>query len=101
MVDEEGQPVKGAKLQIGNADMLDAAGDETNNLQGYDWKALPENVGRAVNSRDGRFRLEGLADRACFWVIVTGPETDNTNSGFYAATIPGRTPFTSCCLPPP
>ncbi len=41
VVDEDGQPVEGAKLQVLDADLLDDAGRETNNRQGYDWKALP------------------------------------------------------------
>jgi hypothetical protein len=89
VIDEEGQPVEGARLQVMDADLLDEAGRETNNRQGYDWKALPGNVGRAVTGRDGRFRLEGLADRACFWISVHRPETANTGTGFYAATIAG------------
>jgi hypothetical protein len=91
VVDENGQPVEGAKLQVLDADLLDDAGHETNNHQGYydDWKALPGTVGRAVTARDGGFRIEGLADRACFWISVNRPETDNTTLGFYAATIDG------------
>ena len=41
VVDEDGQPVEGAKLQVLDADLLDAAGHETNNRQGYDWNACP------------------------------------------------------------
>jgi hypothetical protein len=89
VVDEDGQPVEGAKLQVLDADMLDAAGLETNNRQGYNWKSLPGSVGRAVTARDGGFRIEGLAERACFWIGVTRPETDNATSAFYAATIDG------------
>ncbi len=89
VVDEKGQPVEGAKLQVMDADLLDAAGHETNNRQGYDWKALPGTAGRAVTARDGGFRIDGLADRACFWVRVNRPETDNATSAFYAATIDG------------
>jgi len=89
VIDETGQPVEGVKLQVGNADLLDEAGRETNNLQGYDWNALPGNVGRAVTGSDGRFRIGGLADRACFWISVQRPETENTGMGFYAATIDG------------
>jgi hypothetical protein len=89
VVDEDGQPVEGAKLQVLDSDLLDDAGHETNNRQGYDWKALPERVGRAVTARDGGFRIEGLADRACYWIQVNRPETDNASSGFYAATIAG------------
>ncbi len=89
VVDEEGRPVEGAKLQVLAADLLDEAGHETNNPQGYDWKALPGRVGRAVTAGDGGFRLEGLADRACYWISVNRPETDNATSAFYAATIDG------------
>jgi hypothetical protein len=89
VVDEDGQPVEGAKIQVLDADMLDAAGLETNNRQGYDWKSLPGSVGRAVTARDGGFRIEGLADRACFWIGVTRPESDNATMAFYAATIDG------------
>ncbi len=89
VVDEDGSPVKGAKLQVMDCDLLDDAGRETNNRQGYDWKALPGAVGRAVTAHDGSFRLAGLADRACFWISVNRPETDNTSIGFYAATVPG------------
>jgi hypothetical protein len=89
VIDEHGQPVDGAKLQVLDADLLDDAGHETNNRQGYDWKALPGTVGRAVTARDGGFRLEGLADRACYWIGVHRPETDNATSAFYAATIDG------------
>jgi hypothetical protein len=89
VVDENGQPVEGAKLQVLGADMLDAAGLETNNPQGYDWKALPDSVGRAVTARNGGFRIEGLADRACFYIGVNPRETDNATSAFYAATIGG------------
>ena len=71
------------------ADLLDDAGHETNNRQGYDWKALPGTVGRAVTARDGGFRIEGLADRACYWISVNRPETDNATLAFYAATIDG------------
>jgi protocatechuate 3,4-dioxygenase beta subunit len=89
VVDEGGQPVEGAKLQVLDADLLDDAGHETNNRQGYDWKALPGTVGRAVTASDGGFRIEGLADRACFWISVNRPETDNATMAFYAATIDG------------
>ncbi len=89
VLDEEGQPVEGAKLQVLDADLLDSAGHETNNRQGYDWQAVPGTVGRAVTARDGSFRLEGLADRACVWISVNRPETDNASLGFYAATIDG------------
>src|SRR5262249_4379720 len=89
VVDEHGQPVAGAKVQVLDADLLDDAGQGTNNGQGYDWKALPGTVGRAVTARDGGFRLEGLADRACYWISVNPPETDNATSAFYAATIDG------------
>ncbi len=89
VIDEEGQPVEGAKLQVMDADLLDEAGHETNNRQGYDWKALPGTIGRAVTTRDGRFRIGGLADRACYWISVQSPEMENTGTGFYAATING------------
>ena len=89
VVDQAGQPVEGAKLQVLDADLLDASGRETNNRQGYDWKALPGTVGRAVTARDGGFRIDGLADRACFWIGVNRPETDNATPAFYAATIDG------------
>jgi hypothetical protein len=89
VVDEVGQPVIGAKLQVLDADLLDEAGRETNNRQGYDWKALPGTVGRAVTARDGGFRIEGLADRACVWISVNRRETDNATTAFYAATIDG------------
>jgi hypothetical protein len=89
VVDEEGRPVQGAKLQVLDADLLDASGRETNNRQGYDWKALPGTVGRAVSASDGGFRIEGLADRACFFVGANRPETDNAGMAFYAATIDG------------
>jgi hypothetical protein len=89
VVDEGGQPVEGAKLQVLGADLLDDHGQETNNGQGYDWKALPGTVGRAVTARDGGFHIEGLADRACFWISVNRPETDNATLAFYAATIDG------------
>ena len=52
-------------------------------------KRCREPVGRAVTSRDGGFRIEGLADRACYWIMVNRPETDNAVSAFYAATIDG------------
>ena len=63
VVDEEGRPVGRAKLQVLEADLLDEAGHETNNRQGYDWKALPGSVGRAVTGPNGGFRIEGIADR--------------------------------------
>ena len=49
VVDESGKPVKGAKLQVTDCDLLDDAGRETNNRQGYDWKALPGNLGRSMS----------------------------------------------------
>ncbi len=89
VIDEDGEPVAGAKLQVLDADLLDDHGLETNNRQGYDWKSLPDSVGRAVTDRQGRFRMHGLADRACYWIRVIRPETDNTSLAFYAATIDG------------
>ena len=89
VIDETGRPVEGAKLQVLDADLLDDSGRETNHRQGYDWRALPGSVGRAVTARDGSFRIEGLANRACFWVSVSRSETDNASLGFYAATING------------
>jgi len=89
VVDEDGQPVEGAKLQVWDAVLLDDAGQETSNRQGYDWRALPGNVGRAVTAHDGGFRIEGLPDRACFWIYVNRPEPDSAMLGFYAATIDG------------
>ncbi len=90
VVDEEGRLVEGAKLQVLDADLLDEAGHETNNRQGYDWKALPGAIGRALTGPDGGFRIEGIADRACYWIHVNRPETDNATLAFYAATINGR-----------
>jgi hypothetical protein len=89
VVDEGGRPVEGAKIHVRVADLLDVAGRETNNRQGYDWEALPGSVGRAVTGPDGGFRIDGLADRACYWISVNRPETDNASLGFYAATING------------
>ena len=80
---------QGAKLQVLDADLLDAEGHETNHRQGYDWKALPGSVGRAVTARDGSFHIGGIADRACYWIQVHRPETENATLAFYAATIPG------------
>jgi len=85
VVDENGQPVEGAKLQVLDVIRLDEASRETNNRQGYDWKALPGTVGRAVTARDGGFRIEGLADRECCWINVNRPETDNTSLRRYRA----------------
>jgi beta-lactamase regulating signal transducer with metallopeptidase domain/protocatechuate 3,4-dioxygenase beta subunit len=89
VVDERGQPVEGAKLRVSDCDLLDDAGLETNNRQGFDWDVLPGSAGRAVTGRDGAFRIDALADRACFSVTIYRPETDNTTLGFFAATIPG------------
>jgi protocatechuate 3,4-dioxygenase beta subunit len=89
VVDETGAPVEGAKLQVSDCDLLDSAGGETNNRQGYNWAVLPDRIGRAVTDNKGRFRIEGLADRACYWIFVRRPETDNASLGFYAATIDG------------
>jgi hypothetical protein len=89
VVDEDGRPVAGAKLQVLDADLLDDAGRETNNRQGYDWKAVPGSVGRAVTGLAGGFRIEGIANRACCSILVVRPENDNTSLGFYAATISG------------
>ena len=89
IVDEHGDPVAGAKLQVSDCDLLDSEGRETNNRQGYDWKVLPDRVGRAVTDGNGRFRIEGLADRACYLLFVQRPETENTGTSFYAATIDG------------
>ncbi|MGO9916607.1 MAG: hypothetical protein ACLQIB_18160 [Isosphaeraceae bacterium] len=94
VVDEDSRPVEGAKLQVMHAALLDEAGHETNNRQGYDnWRALPGTVGRAVTGRDGSFRIKGLPDRACFWISVNRPEPDNAMLGFYAATIDGPDTF--------
>jgi hypothetical protein len=89
IVDEDGAPVKGAKLQIADCDLLDSAGRETNHRQGYDWKVLPDHIGRAVTDGTGRFRIEGLADRACYLLFVQRPQTENTSISFFAATIDG------------
>jgi protocatechuate 3,4-dioxygenase beta subunit len=89
VVDEDGAPVEGAKLQVSDCDLLDSAGRETNNRQGFDWKVLPERIGRAVTDQSGRFRIQGLADRACYLVYVHRPETENTGLSFFAATIDG------------
>jgi protocatechuate 3,4-dioxygenase beta subunit len=89
VVDEDGAPVAGAKLQVSDCDLLDSAGRETNNRQGFDWKVLPERIGRAVTDQSGRFRIQGLADRACYLVYVHRPETENTSLNFFAATIVG------------
>ena len=56
VVDEDGAPVAGVKLRVSDCDLLDDAGRETNNRQGYDWSVLPERIGRAVTDRNGRFR---------------------------------------------
>jgi hypothetical protein len=89
VVDEKGRPVEGAKVRIMDADLLDDAGNETNHRQGYDWSVVPGGVGRAVTDREGRFRLAGIADRACYWLHVNRPETESTTIGLYAATIGG------------
>ncbi len=59
VVDEDGRPVEGAKLQVLDADLLDDAGRETNNRQGYDWRALPGNVGRAITAPTAASRSKG------------------------------------------
>ena len=69
--------------------MLDRAGHETNNRQGYGWELLPGNIGRAVTDGAGRFRIEGIGDRESYWIQVHHPETDNVSMAFYAATIDG------------
>ena len=89
IVDDLGAPVEGAKLQVSDCDLLDSDGRETNNRQGYDWNVLPDHIGRAVTDRNGRFRIEGLADRACYLLFVQRPETENTSISFFAATIDG------------
>ncbi|MGC8640094.1 MAG: MSCRAMM family protein [Isosphaeraceae bacterium] len=89
VVDETGRPIEGAKLQVWDCVLLDDTGHETNNRQGYDWKSLPGNLGRAVTASDGRFQIEGLADRACYGISATRPERDGTRLSFFAATIPG------------
>jgi hypothetical protein len=89
IVDDLGAPVEGAKLQVSDCDLLDSDGRETNNRQGYDWNVLPDHIGRAVTDRNGRFRIEGLADRACYLLFVQRPETENTSISFFAGTIDG------------
>jgi hypothetical protein len=89
VVDEDGSPVPGAKIRVSDGVLLDDAGRETNNRQGYDWAVLPERIGRAVTDRNGRFRIEGLADRACYLLDAQRPETEHTSLSFYAATLGG------------
>ena len=72
-----------------DVNLLDESGRETNNRQGYDWKALPGSVGRAVTGPDGRFQIPGIADRACCLIRVNRPETDNASLSLYGATIEG------------
>ena len=73
IVDEDGGPIKGAKLQIADCDLLDSAGHETNHRQGYDWKVLPDHIGRAVTDRDGRFQIKGIADRGMLLALRAAP----------------------------
>lgn len=89
VVDEDGRPVSGAKVQVVSADLLDAEGHETSNGRGYDWRVLPGQAGRAVTNGRGRFRIDDLAYRACYWIQVNRPEAENTALLFYAATVDG------------
>jgi hypothetical protein len=89
VVDEAGEPVAGAKVQVLGADLLDAAGRETNNTLHNVWKVLPGSIGFAATDDAGRFAMDRLPDRACYRLIVTRPETDHTTVALNAATIDG------------
>ena len=93
IVDETGKPVPGAKVQVGGADLLDGAGNETDNSLHNVWKALPGSIGFAATDDAGRFSIDRMPDRACLWLTVNRPETDNTSLSFYAATIGGPDTF--------
>jgi hypothetical protein len=79
----------GVKLQVQGADLLDDAGREINYPQAYDLRAILGPVGRAITDREGRFRMDGLPDRACFFISARRPEADDATVNFYAATIDG------------
>ncbi|APW61983.1 M56 family metallopeptidase [Paludisphaera borealis] len=89
VVNERGEPVAGAKVQVGTAISLDAEGRETGVFQGYDWRLPPDGVGRTTTSADGGFRLEGLSERFCYYLNVNRPESPNTMLSLRAATIDG------------
>jgi RNA polymerase sigma factor (sigma-70 family) len=89
VVDDQRNPLPGAKLQVLGADLLDDAGREMNYPQGYDLTAILGPVGRAVTDREGRFRMDGLPDRTCFFISARRPDADDATVNFYAATIDG------------
>ena len=85
------RPVGGAKLQVLDADLLDECRARDEQPPGVRLEGIARVPSVAPSpARDGRFRIEGLADRACFWIRVNRPETDNASLAFYAATIDGR-----------
>ena len=90
VVDEEGKPLTGCKVQIGSADLLDDKGQETQNFAPNVWRSLPGSIGLALTNSDGRFRLDGLPDRASFAVTVQRPESDDTRVFLFAATVDDR-----------
>lgn len=93
VVDESGEPVPGAKVQVLSADLLDGQGHETGNTLYNIWEALPGAIGSATTDAAGRFSIDRMPDRACLWLIVKRPETDNTSLALYAATIDGPDAF--------
>jgi RNA polymerase sigma factor (sigma-70 family) len=88
-VDDEGNALPGAKLQVRSVDLLDDDGREMNYPQGYDLRVVLGPTGRAVADPEGRFRMDGLPDRACFFISASRREAGGTTVNFYAATIDG------------
>ena len=55
VIDADGQPVPGCKVQIGFADLLDDKGQETGNTFTGVWRYLPGSIGLAMTDGEGQF----------------------------------------------
>jgi protocatechuate 3,4-dioxygenase beta subunit len=87
VVDDDGQPVAGARVQVLGASLLDETGQETNDAMNDVWEALPDSIGAALTDQAGRFAMDRLPDRACLRLAVIHPEIASTRRMTHAATI--------------
>ncbi len=87
VVDEKGEPIPGAT--VGVVDFAGFDGGETNEVQRFETRSLPDGVGRCRAGADGGFRIEGLAEGACYSLVVTRPGSPRTELKLYAATLEG------------
>jgi RNA polymerase sigma factor (sigma-70 family) len=75
VLDDAGQPVEHVAIELLGCDLFDhATKDDTNFREFWSITHLDESLRKIETGKDGRFRLDGLAAEACYFVNVTHPD---------------------------